>query len=1049
MNALTNLNPDFFRSFAELPNGRKRWVIYSTLADFSISQNSAAEGALIIEGDCDYWIYADTLTILGDIKLPGGNIKISARTINFPQIGTADAPATTSIDISPDPEASPEGYSKERPFDAEKRLPMEFRNKQYESVGGLWITREFEAPQENIFDPRQKWKALYLERFGEFDTSKYRGDDGKDGNSGADAGDIFVFAEMLNGTNVSLNLNATGGQGQDGQGGMTGPIAKDGKNGSGYLYKDLTDKDGRTRVCGKRDEESLFAGIVPAQDLPVSWSQTGGDGGTGGNAGRGGRGGTGGAIECHLPAGTDNNVIAVGGPPGADGEPGQRTPPAKGGEFTLNGVGETFLMQVIYEKICTLNVNDGVPGADGAKVNRAPGEGVGGPGRSTQGSAEVKRRVQYFDSVFFLKLLQKTKLQYLNEPPYDLAKDDRINSEVWRNLDWLHTCLSSLDESAESPAEFARKQEIFHEVSTLWKNYRVGRSIFGKREDWAPQLDVSSYRTELTERVDSFEKIETAFQTAMAQSDAQNAARIELGDAKDLLERKITLLDAQISDLTKDVDPLVAAISEYSNLFNVVRIGILNKLEQYRTEIENHFECDIAKIFKALEMIAFDPKNLVMAGVQGANLLFTGLTEIGGEKKSDVISEIDQLEQDGEPEDPAVTSGQRRMPARLRAMLPKSDEDKAGKLLIVKLKSFEDEHQRALSKLPDGGKDLRTLTAQLKSAIEMKSEVQIAYTLVLSNIQSRMKQKETVRAKIAGIDKELGLQSDPTQVGTVSYLAVLYQNMREGVLELLFDADQALKYMKVSKTGYEGGFEKFRQKSKWVAGQAPTQFTANDLRAAITEIDGELIKQMEKWGTNATNSPQSDMDNSDIRVVIDDPQVLKDFFAVDDEDASDPENIQFLIKTMPGDAMDESEFLVEDTEMKFDMRVNFVRPRLIFEDPDGDHGGDEVEFFILNGGKSVLLPSANGSPLTYQHKPVRKSFTQILHPKEGEVDFKVDASFRGKDPNGNYKAAEPYAMPGLFGEWSFTIDRSVALNKKLNFKNLKAVEIQFGCAFFL
>ncbi|MEL6628816.1 MAG: hypothetical protein AAFQ92_25070 [Bacteroidota bacterium] len=677
----------------------------------------------------------------------------------------------------------------------------------------------------------------------------------------------------------------------------------------------------------------------------------------------------------------------------------------------------------------TLATQAAAPGKDGAPVNRATNPGVGAQGKVEHHDAEQVIMSDYYDSVFLLKLLQKAKNYYLYQPPYSLPEEERKNSKTFQILNWLvNTLYKQMPIQGQPSAEDLRKKEIFHEATALFRNYTNGaKSLFGKAENWVPRLSVEKYKADLQQMVKPFQTIEQKFEQLMKESETKKLTDMDRQDLRATLETKIGMLDVKLKKLNDYIPNVLDTIENYDQSLSILKRNIDETISyRYKRELDT-FHCDIASILKALEMIAFDPKNLAMAFVQGANLLYKGMTEIDGVNKDYLFGQIDSIDKLIQ-NDPSQT-----MEKVLGDKLANPPKD-GNYLLIAKLDEFEEKMQKVNKELSDHGVILQNEIAQLKSLVETRSNSMLEYNSILGMVLKYQAQKESLQAKLNDLKTDISRSSDPTMVGTISTLAVIYQNMRDQVLELLYRADQALKFWKVDLDGNDTIFDQFRKNVLWVNGAFPSQFKSDELISAISNLEAEIREALEKWGQAALKEPSRENVIGDIKIVIDDPEDLEQLFG--------GKKISFSIRSLPDDGEEDNEYMVDDVEGKYDIRVNYVRPRLILKNPNENPGSDKVEFKIHHSGTSEIWNKRK--KVTFKHDALSSSFTQILHPT-GSIDY-------GSGVAGVFKTDDDLFAPiGLFSLWTFTIDPDIRINENLKIipNRLQALEIEFGCSFHL
>jgi hypothetical protein len=1013
MNPLTNLNPGFYKTIVRAVDSRDIVVIYSTLEHFSLTATGydVPDAFIIDKNDkTDFCIYADKITIWAPIKLPVGNITIRARELILEADVTID---TSSPDrpprknITTDRRAWGQTTKGQKPvvsqrFWAFDKIPV--KNKPAQDVQ-YWV------------DP------------GTNPTLTYKGEDGQDGGKGGPGGNIKIIFEKLVTENpkdankpFQLTLIANGGKGQDGQGGMDGPASYKGIDSTKIWIPG-------ERLIGDGKGKIVFTSLRNIKGYPVysRFASAGGEGGDGGKGGRGGNGGSSGEIIVLGPSEQLNMIktIANGGQHGADGSYGLATPGKEGGTMNVYYISSK-------DPVYTKKQRPGRNGIQGAAVKRIAGDGIGKsitPGKVLVSTGKLSKE---YDSTFLLKMLQKAKNLFLYQPPYDLAnRKEREQTEVYKLFTWINTVSSVSGETAEDK----RKIEINKEVNVLKKNYRRGKNIYGKYENWVPRLKVDQYKKNLTDLVEPYSQIESHFKTKIKEAEVKAEKEMDLKKMQSQLETKKAILTDKIRVLKGKVKPVVDKIYDLSESMSATKASMLKILPDYDKQIHTYIDCNLSSILKAAEMIAFDPENLAMAAVQGAKLLNDSLNKIEGIDENMLYGDIDRLDD--------MLNNEKQPLSLENGVRSQIDSGKQDNLLISKLDDFEKEMSKVNKDLYDNGINLKSAINQLKVIIGARSSAKIEYKTIFSMILQYQTQIETIDSKLTTIAKGFDKRYDPTQTATVSYLGVLYQNMRDLVLETLFDADRALRFVKAGNSGFPNGFDKYKKKVLWMNTDMPMQFTADDLRVSIVDIQKEMTDRLANWGNGAKIEPSKGKYIGDIKVVIDDKDAL--------EVIENSTNYKFEVQTQRKDILEDSEYYLEDTEDKFDIRVIYVRPRLIFENQAADHGSKKAEFKIIHNGNTQLTDD-EGIVRDYKHKTVNTFFTQLLDlPIDGK-DFGSgsNGSLVEQDLNGKYVPDKDayFAPVGAFAHWNFEIDMTNSINKGLSLDQLNRIEIEFGCSYF-
>ena len=701
MDPLISRNPDFFKT-VDRSGVRPRQLVYSTVDNLTISGSGTPD--LLIGSDMDLELYADTVTLQGAIVVPGGNVKIVARRLIV-------AGATPSIDITPaDPPLTgitrrqaaagthgPAGATPDSSFTI-------FTDNSLVSVtiDGGNITTHRRATDIKVLSGAINDGA--------------NGVDGASGSKGDDAGRIDLIAGEVIAGSAPLALIARGGTGREGQGGQDGTPGLPGLDGNG-VYSSIGD---------------LFTN--PDDKWPVA----GGSGGRGGNGGPGGPGGRGGTITVTVGNPDTANVTCAmnGGPHGPDGIPGD------GGAAGACGMLIVRLPQLHTQHFQNILPHvDGQPGAPGHGANGtsgAPGAPVpsdvaqaaqsflpvrpSAPFESPAGidGTIVREAVadgalgQAGSAIFLNQLLQRARNRYLYEPPSSFSsKALREQSEAFRILSWLVAVLSPV--AFAQDAESLRKKAVLLQASALLNAFEKGRNVFGRTQTWVPRLSLTTFQADSAKLIKVFGDVEATYKTLMAAAENAEDLDVHLAGSIDQLHATKDVLQAKRDHVLGEMDEIVQRIDYYSTALGNLRVAVTNEISEDELRVKSYFACSMDSIFKAMEMVAFDPENMMMAATQAASLIYGAMTSINGVKKEHILAETEQLQ--GDLKASLTTEFQDRIdPNHL------TFKDDRTALLFTDLDAFERELVKFQEAFPDHGDNLRKMTTGLKDGVKNRSD---------------------------------------------------------------------------------------------------------------------------------------------------------------------------------------------------------------------------------------------------------------------------------------------------------------------------------------
>ncbi len=475
------------------------------------------------------------------------------------------------------------------------------------------------------------------------------------------------------------------------------------------------------------------------------------------------------------------------------------------------------------------------------------------------------------------------------------------------------------------------------------------------------------------------------------------------------------------------MNEIVGRIDYYSTALGNQRVGLMNVISEEELRVKNYVGCSMDSVFKALEMVAFDPENVMMAATQVASLLYGAITTINGVKKEHILAETAQLQ--GDLKDSLTTEFKNRIePNHLSFKADKTA------LLFTDLDAFAREMEQFQDAFPDHGDALKKANANLKEIVKSRSDAVMEYNVTAAMIVDLNAQIETVQAKAAEYQDDRFKHDDPTRTGVLSYFAVLYQNLREKAMEAVSDAERAYMFWSASPTPPENGFQSFQQQALWTSGSAPSSFGAADLEVAFQNLYQSTENQQAAFGRSNMVFPSLDKPGN-LTVRIDEstgPGVLRDLRT----------NRSATFETVMSQA-GAGQFTIANTGDKYNIRAAYVRPRLVGAQRKGSDGAlaatGQAEMTIVHLGSDKLL-AQDGTVATFSHDSVGTIFTYELGVPAGQKDF-------GSGGDGSFFQVgdDVFASLGVFTRWQITLPTAgVEANDGLDLSALSAIEIEFG-----
>jgi regulator of replication initiation timing len=141
--------------------------------------------------------------------------------------------------------------------------------------------------------------------------------------------------------------------------------------------------------------------------------------------------------------------------------------------------------------------------------------------------------------------------------------------------------------------------------------------------------------------------MEATFLNMQAYADHADLVDKHLSDALQTMEQQQQDYTAQIDELMLELKDSVTAIDAMTAEYEDVRVKLGDVLAQYKLDVSTYRQgCSMDKMFKALEMVAFDTDNMAMVAVQGAELWESANALADGVDRNYVIQYMEQLQRE-------------------------------------------------------------------------------------------------------------------------------------------------------------------------------------------------------------------------------------------------------------------------------------------------------------------------------------------------------------------------------------------------------------------
>ncbi|MEA2326268.1 MAG: hypothetical protein QOE68_1227 [Thermoanaerobaculia bacterium] len=1028
--------------------GENSFVIYTALDNITLTTGGGGAGFVELVGDPNQtavFVFADTVTLSGNLSLPGQTVTIVARIMQVEGDAVIDVSGVAGSPPSVQtPQSSQAGTG---------------------SQGGLYYSN------------------------GGTGGAGQPGGNGTGGAPGGAGGSIQLWVGALQATNGSatLTLNANGGQGGYGQDGQIGQQGGDG----GIGIATVTSREGETPgslggsggAGGAGGDGgtggtggmagSLMGGVVSTSGVTLSWNALGGTGGNGGAGGQGGDGGNAGSNgEGTTPeqggGGGNGGAGGLGGNGGGAGAPGPITTTVPAVILMITALPEAAnAVTTAMSQYGTAGAA-GSGGTGGSTVSNKAGANPGGGGVNAASSAGSPAGTTYFSGSSFdndgvwresaapqaLMLLQKVKLFYLMGDP---------TNQVGTLLGWLVGSAQSYGAMNGIP-DLAMYAAIGAEASALLTQFQQGRDYYGNLPTYAPRPALSFYTAALTPMLglggnagtlnaieDAYNAYFTQLNSAELSTDTLNTAlaqvQVQLGGSDpthptpnslpDQLSKTVALANGLIPTIAADQ----AALSAQATILDTA-------LANYQADLEAVAagECILQSIIQAGSMFASAEgvdstmvSDLSGDASSGVSWVFGQMPSGTALQQSTLISQLGVLQGSSTTDLNASAAS---------AWTNYSSEVQNNTYMLL---SSEDQMNTLFGQYTNaipGSANPDTMTADAKSAVDAINtyiaEVQklnadiIAYNgyvnqvaSILGQIQQATVQQGQLQTSISNFN-----QQNAELPALVAFMGKLYDDARSVALSTLYQAYRAYMYWSL--------YASFQGFGALAGLSNPEGIDATSLAAAWTN---SLMPSFQTAVANASDGPESfpaspsEAGASGLTYTLTADQNPGLFATLLKLNSANLYTMSFVLPAWSsGQPAAQSNQPANPFVDKVNVRINKARPWLTGATvTPGNDGSEMISVDIIHTGGEWIISSDGVTKNRFTHEPILQTFTynQAVSPQA----IQIDTDFAKTDDQGN-----AYAAPSPFTIWTIVVDPNE--NPGLDMSKVTQLEIEFWGNFY-
>ena len=710
------------------------------------------------------------------------------------------------------------------------------------------------------------------------------GDGGDKGSNGINAGNIQVVAEQF--VNP-IGLVADGGIGGRGQDGGNGGLGKDGQPGADAQI-----------------QKSQYDHIVaqPTAGGP------GGNGGNGGDSGKSGDGGNGGVILAgFITQKPDTTVSYEAGAEGATATPGQS------GRFGQGGLGgrkaechSHYLGGDVYTE-CDLidsRASSGAEGSLGKTGNSFPAvKGKSGSANSVK--INYSDFISKYPSSFDQRTVtfHKMKLAYLAG----------LYPETKELLVWLRNVTPEQKDPADCWVQ------LHNRVISLLVQLNQGLDYYGCSWIHVPLVSLGYYQKQLSSLLILGGQVEQVYNKYLDNERDQQKQREAFQSALDNAQASLKKLSDEKDNIITEKTKTQGSIAHITE----------EKAEQERILYlsEEKFQDALKQYFK-LKMLSEFFSMMVSLVTVGADVLSAGRTilNVCGELSKEAIdfaNIIEKVEEVSGKVSDIITQW------NTIKNLNTSDNPDTAKL-IMKREEFDEVMKQFVDEFPEAQEYENQVHTYL-DIIQNRNQKVIeynAFALQEIMLDAEIKQKE---AELTGVKDRWAKEKDPTAPLMRMYMLNLYEDLKENVLNYLYQENQAFRYWSLTWNDFSVGDN-----------------TIAELSAYHTDLEGKIVELLNRRG-----KPVQPFENVKI--------VLK-------ADASFKKRSKLT-------------FSLPVTSLEFEGLAQVIASKFTIEIKNAKTDNDKLYVLLTSNGRAPFL-DINGKEFVFSHSEVMALYEYYISSRD-------------------------------------------------------------------
>ncbi|KAK0633953.1 hypothetical protein B0T14DRAFT_561490 [Immersiella caudata] len=449
----------------------------------------------------------------------------------------------------------------------------------------------------------------------------------------------------------------------------------------------------------------------------------------------------------------------------------------------------------------------------------------------------------------FWRTIRETQRGSDTPPPVESNIEKSYNNLEYR----LQVTISAYDQL----------EDVYSQAASFGKQILSGNDMFGHDPSWVPRLSAEYYKAEIDGFIDALASIEASYDQALEES----AAKVDIAALKKAADSGFAQAQYRVKLLTGDNGPLLSSaytISHYTPLLRTKIGKIQPLLEALQADIHAKLNIDPKAIISALSTIAMAPSK-GLAVVEGAGLVFDALTTVKDNTGATVDKNyvISELKQAGSDLSQIAVSFSTRADQTIQA------DDPGGFKLLATADQIEDLYKKFQGSIdPIDGKDLIRGLKELRDVATTRNNAVISYNSAIELLQQALADVEHFEKKQKAYGDKAAKELNPHLPSITLWLRRTRDNFALETMRLMNFASRAIAYWGLSSPTEFSAPGPLKESQSLLlakesldmaaetaisnfAGSTPTHFPAPDIQGFMYQLDQDTVDTLKTQNKSA------------------------------------------------------------------------------------------------------------------------------------------------------------------------------------------------------